>query len=227
MQSSVNLPEDSSTLKEDLIKIISEIVDNNRIILIENLFKIARRQTGAERMAIQNVIDRLIREKIIVPGSRITREIILRNTTRQKIYSLIKKYPGTNANTLKTELRLGINVLHWHLEILHKFGCIKEIIYKNSRLFALPYLNTTEILFAFVLRKKLVNLIIGALDQNSLSLSEIERKTGEGKTTILYNIQNLLELNILEKYESPTDVGTPVYKISPSLAVHMNGKIAV
>ncbi len=218
MQSTVKLPENANSLKEDVIKIVSEIVENKRIVLIENLFRIARRQTGADRIAIENVIDQLIKEKIIVPGSRITREIILRNITRQKIYFLIKKYPGINANTLKTELNLGINVIHWHLEILQKFGCIKEVIYKNSRLFGLPKLTNSEILFSFVLRKKLVNSIITALNHHTLSLPEIEKKTNEGKTTILYNIQNLLELNIIEKCESPTDVGILAYKISTKFA---------
>ena len=73
------------------------------MIHVEKLLRIAKKETKAQRLAIENVIDRLIHEKVIVPGTRLTRKIILKNQTRRRIYMLVKKCPGVNFNSISTE----------------------------------------------------------------------------------------------------------------------------
>ncbi|HMF30211.1 MAG TPA: hypothetical protein VKK79_02260 [Candidatus Lokiarchaeia archaeon] len=208
---------DATSLRDDLIAIINEIVEKKRTVVIENLLKIAPRRIGAERLVIENVIDRLIEEKVIVPGSRIIRKIILHNKTRESIYDLIKQFPGININTLKTKLSLGPNAVLWHLGVLLKFGCVQEIHYKTSTLFALPHFADLEVIVAVLLRKELPRGILSALKNQSLSLSDLESSLGENRRKIAYTIKNLQELSVVELIEDNESNNCDLYQIHPNI----------
>ncbi len=175
------------------------MINGNRVVLIEDLLKIARRQTGAELLAIENIIDRLIAEKVIIPGTRITKEIILRNKTRRQIYLFIKEFPGVNINTIKNALNLGTHSARWHISVLVKFGCIKEVNYKATTLFALMKFCRDEILFENLYRKELISKLIQTLASRTLRLKELEDIISVQKTKILYNLSILLELTFVDK----------------------------
>ncbi len=167
--------------------------------MIEDLLKISRKKTGAQRLAIENVIDRLIQDKVIVPGSRIIRKIILRNDTRKKIYDLIKKFPGVNINSIKTSLGFGSNVVIWHLGVLLKFGCVQEVRHKSSILFALPQISRNEVILCVLLRKDINRKILKLLESQSLSLASLASILGEDRRNVDYAIKNLQEFAIIEK----------------------------
>ncbi len=206
-----------TSLREDLIKIVTEIIEKNRIVMIEDLLKIARKKTGAQRLAIENVIDRLIQEKVIVPGSRIIRKIILRNDTRKIIYNLIKKFPGVNINTIKTSLNLGSNVAMWHLGVLLKFGCVREIRHKSSVLFALPQIPQDEVVLSVLFRKDLNRKILKALESHALPLSSLESMLGEERRNIEYAIKNLQDFAIIEKTIQSESNTSSSFKINPAI----------
>ncbi|MHA1733422.1 MAG: hypothetical protein ACTSU5_15855 [Promethearchaeota archaeon] len=76
------------------MEIVSSIIKENRLVLVEKLLRRASREIKVPKLTLDHLIDELIREKKIIPGSRITREIILNNGNRRKIYTLLKHYPG-------------------------------------------------------------------------------------------------------------------------------------
>jgi predicted transcriptional regulator len=187
------------TLSEEIVAIVHEIVANKRYVLLENLLHIAKKQTGAERLALENVINKLIQDKVIVPGSRLVRQVLLRNDTRKNIYNLIKGFPGININSIKKTLTLGSNVVMWHLSVLLKFGCIQEVVYKTTSLFALPKLTAKEAILHSLLRKGLIRTILRQLEAGRKSLVDLEKETGEDKSKIFYNLRNLEEFRVITK----------------------------
>ena len=118
------------SLRDDLLAIITEFAEKNRTAMLDNLVTIALKRTGVRRATLENLIDRLIQENVIVPGTRIIRRIILSNETRKDIYQIIKQYPGVNVNSIKTKLELGSNSVLWHLSVLVKFGLRASISFK-------------------------------------------------------------------------------------------------
>ncbi len=213
MQNTSNFLENSGTLKDDILKIVSDLIQNGRIILIEELYNIARKQTSAERLAIENVIDRLIQQKYIVPGSRITRQIILHNPTRRRIYEFVKLYPGVNVNTVKKSLTLGSNSALWHIGVLVQFGCLQELIYRTSKIYAQTKLAPRDVLFRFLMRKELVRSIFSAIAQQPSSLAELARSLGVDKAKIAYHLNILQELNFIEKSIEGENPSIIKYKI--------------
>ncbi len=186
-------------LREKILEIVNTIIEKNRVVLVERVFRLARRELGAPRRQIDDVIDDLIREQKIVPGSRITREIILNNKNRKKIYFLLKKFPGLNLNTIKSQLKLGSHSVEWHLEVLLKFGCIQEFRYKGSSLFALGNLHQNMVLLHFFSRKDLIRGIFQALLRQPATLADLERELGIPKQNISYHVNILDDLNLIKK----------------------------
>ncbi len=207
----------SLALRDEIMALVSAIIEQKRYVLIEDLIKLARRTIGAERVAIENAIDRLIQDKVIVPGSRITTKIILRNSTRRQIYMLLKQNPGLNVNSIKKALDLGSNSVLWHLSVLLKFGCIQRINYKASFLFALPKLTPTEILFQFVIRKELIRDIFKILDSQVISIPSIEEKLGVYKANISYNLKILQDLSFIQKLPQENAAGGSTFQIAPAI----------
>ncbi len=189
-----NLP-----LREEIVAIVHEIIQNHRYVLLENLLQIAKKETGAERIAVENVINHLIRDKVIVPGSRLVKQLLLQNDTRKKIYGVIKQFPGVNINSIKKTLNLGSNAVMWHLGVLLKFGCIQEIAYKTNSIFTLPKVSLQKTILCIFLRKKLIRMILSTIEGGPMSLAELEKNLGENKSTILYNLVNVEESNIIIK----------------------------
>lgn len=186
-------------MRDEVVAIAYEIIQNHRYILLENLLQIAKRETGAGRIAVENVINRLIQDKVIVPGSRLVKQLLLQNDTRKKIYNVIKQFPGVNINSIKKTLNLGSHAVMWHLSVLLKFGCIQEILYKTTSLFALPKLTTQETILSSLLRKDLIRFILHQLESGRKSLADLEKDLGESKSKLFYNLRNLEEFQIISK----------------------------
>ncbi|MHA1731957.1 MAG: helix-turn-helix domain-containing protein [Promethearchaeota archaeon] len=202
-----------SEIKEKILEIVHYIIEKKRLVKIETLLRHARRSTKAPREVIEGLIDQLILEKKIVPGSRITRKIILQNSTREKIYSFIKKFPGANINTIKKSLKLGPNALYWHLGVLMKFGCIQELLYRSSKLFAHHSLNPLEVFIRIFLRKGVTRRILTALSDGPCTLSDIKKRLTSPtppKSTLAYNLNLLEELELVKKNEKVYTIMEPV-----------------
>ncbi len=223
MQDKNSILHEFSTLKEDVLKIVTELIQQRRVVLIEELYKITRKETKAERLAIENVIDRLIQEKIIVPGTRITKQIILRNPTRRKIYEFIKQCPGVNINTIKKSLSLGSNSALWHVNVLVQFGCLQEVVYKTSSIYALPKIPAQEVLYQFLMRKNLFRLIFSTIEKQATSLADLAQVTGEDRPKIAYHLKILQELNFIERIAGGEDTSIIAYKILPNTQIKLIG----
>ena len=186
-----------SSLRDDLFAVITEIVGKQRALMIEDLLLIARKRTGAELLAIENVLEQMMREKIIIPGSRIIRKVVLRNPTRKLVFDLVKTSPGINYNSIKVTLQLGSNAVLWHLAVLLKFGCIAEVPYGASNIFALPEISPVEVILPKLLRNDLIRRILEALEGQELSLADLEVTVGENRRKIKYQLANLQKLGIV------------------------------
>ena len=81
---------------------------------------------------IRTILKSLVEKNFIVEGSKLTRNEILTNINRKKIYEYIQKNPGSHFNKIVSNLNLNIPVVAWHLNILIKFNFISKEEIDNS-----------------------------------------------------------------------------------------------
>jgi len=164
----------------------------------ELLYTLAKRRLKFPRKG-------LINKKVLVEGSKYTRDEVLNNRYRFNLYRFLTSYLGTHFSSIRKQIitdnsgTLGSSgQLIWHLEMLIKFNYVKKIKIKNYTVF-LPYEIDDEIgLLHFVLRDKIYLKIIQLLISNEkLKKSEVHKLVDEKRETIYYRINNLIDFKII------------------------------
>ena len=120
--------------EQTVLNIINEYLDKNRFFSANDIIpfissRLAKSGINLNINGIRTVLKSLVEKNVIVEGSKLTRDEILTNLNRNKIYEYIQKNPGINFNKIVSSLNLNIPVVEWHLNILIKFNfIIKEKI---------------------------------------------------------------------------------------------------
>jgi len=188
-----------------VIEIAKEVINNNNVLDTELLYRLAKRRLKFPRKGLLSIIQLLINKKVLVEGSKYTRDEILNNKYRFHLYRFLTSYLGAHFSSIRKKIitdnsgTLGSSgQLIWHLEMLIKFNYIKKIKIKNYTVF-LPYEIDDEIgLLHFVLRDEIYLKIIQLLISNEkLKKSEVHKLINEKRETIYYRINNLIEFKII------------------------------
>jgi len=189
-----------------VIEIAKEIINNKKVLDTELLYTLAKRQLKLPRKGLLSIIQLLINKKVLVEGSKYTRDEVLNNKYRFNLYRFLTSYLGAHFSTIRKQIitdnigNMGSSgQLIWHLEMLIKFNYIKKIKIKNYTVF-LPYEIDDEIgLIYFILRDEIYQKIISLLISNDkLKRSEVHKLVNEKRETVYYRINNLIEFNIIK-----------------------------
>ncbi|MFW9866603.1 MAG: hypothetical protein ACFFEN_10950 [Candidatus Thorarchaeota archaeon] len=184
-----------------VLEIAEEIMNKNKILNIENLYNIAKKRLKIPRKGLLSIIHFLINKKILIEGSRFSKETVLSNRFRYTILKCIKRNIGIHFSLIKRIVSsdkvdsLGSSgQLVWHLEMLLKFEYIKKVKVGNYTVF-LPYEMDEEIgVFSFLLRDiintKIIKLLI---EQESIKKSEVYKILNEKRENVYYRIKTLHE----------------------------------
>ena len=191
---------------QNVIEIAKEVINNKNVLDTELLYNLAKRQLKLPRKGLLSIIQLLINKKVLVEGSKYTRDEVLNNKYRFNLYRFLTSCLGAHFSTIRKQIitdsrgNLGSSgQLIWHLEMLIKFNYIKKIKIKNYTVF-LPYEIDDEIgLIYFILRDEIYLKIITLLIRNeNLNRSEVHKLVNEKRETIYYRINNLIEFNIIK-----------------------------
>ena len=120
--------------------VVREYLDNNRIFEFEKVsnfiqarFRLASININNE--GIEKHLTTLVEKKILVPNSKLTRDMVFYNQNRNSIYNFIKKNPGVYLSKIMSELGLSINTIVWHITILENFNFIASDQIDNRIIF--------------------------------------------------------------------------------------------
>ena len=191
---------------QSVIEIAKEVISNNNVLNTELLYRLAKRRLKFPRKGLLSIIQLLINKKVLVEGSKYTKDEVLNNKYRFNLYRFLTSHLGAHFSTIRKQIitdssgTLGSSgQLIWHLEMLIRFNYIKKIKIKNYTVF-LPYEIDDEIgVLHFVLRHEIYLKIIQLLINNEeLKRSEVHKFVDEKRETIYYRINNLIEFNIIE-----------------------------
>ncbi|MCK4285718.1 MAG: hypothetical protein KAX18_05920 [Candidatus Lokiarchaeota archaeon] len=194
---------DHPTVKQ-VLQIALELTKEHKLINTELLYNRAKRELKIPRQGLNKIIQMLINRKILVDGSRFTKETVLRNKIRNYIFWLIKTNIGSHFSFLKKEVsqqkesEIGVGHLIWHLEKLIKFNLIKKIKIKNCTIFLPIEISDEEGIIYFILRDDLNRQIINILlEHESVKNTDIYKELNVQREKMYYRINKLIEFGII------------------------------
>ncbi|MFX1390116.1 MAG: hypothetical protein ACFE9Z_08650 [Promethearchaeota archaeon] len=181
---------------EDLVLgYIIEYLNKNRYIELEYVIPYIKSRTSNDKInindiGISKILQSLFKQNLIAEGSKLTKSEVLENPPiRKKIYKYIQNNPGAYYYKIVKEFDLGNHSATWHLEMLLRFGFIKDMKIENNHIFYESSLNAKEIEECFYLSNNKVILILDYLKSNS---------NGCTKSELAENLK--MHLNTVKKY---------------------------
>ncbi len=194
---------------QGVLEIAQELLNQNKVLNIENLYNIAKKRLKLPRNGLLYIIQYLINKKVLIEGSKFSKKSALTNYYRNKVYKYIRTHPGVHFSHLRKKVlsddsgNIGSSgQLVWHLEMLLKFAYIKKIKVGNYTVF-LPFeMGENEGEIFFLLRDKINNKILDLLTEQDLIIkSEIYKSINEKRENVYYRIKNLIDHNIISLNE--------------------------
>jgi predicted transcriptional regulator len=126
---------------------------------------------------IEEVLKILVNKNLIVEGSKLTKNDILKNVKRKKIFDFIVKNPGTYFNKIVSRLEMSNHVVIWHLSMLLKFKYIKTENLDNHEIYFEFDFNLKNIKFNYFTSKDKSRLIINYLKNNDIGITKTKIST--------------------------------------------------
>ncbi|NVM37135.1 MAG: hypothetical protein HWN81_16170 [Candidatus Lokiarchaeota archaeon] len=188
-----------------VLEIAEEIMNKNKVLNVENLYNLAKKRLKIPKRGLLSIIHFLLNKKILIEGSKFSKETLFSNKLRYNIYQFIKTTGGSHFSLIRKNViadhsdNLGSSgQLIWHLEMLLKFRYIKKVKVGNYSVF-LPFemdeeLGTINFLLKDKINRKILNILI---EQESIKESDVYKLINEKRENVYYRINNLIEHNLI------------------------------
>ncbi len=148
---------------------------------------------------IELILKDLIKQRVIIPGTRLMKNNIIEHPKRNEIFNYIKKNPS-NINEIMNTLNIGSNQALWHLSCLEKFQFVRSKQINNHRIFFKFDSNPKFDELYYYLKKKILQKIIDFMKQENkaLKITEIAAGLKKNHNTIKKYLDILKDLNLVK-----------------------------
>ena len=195
---------------QSVIEVAQEIISENKVLDTELLYNIAKNRLKIPRRGLLRIIQFLIDKRILVEGTKCTKDTVLSNPSRNKIYRFITLHLGVHFSIIRDVLfsdreskSQKTGQLVWHLEALIKFDYIKKVKFKNYAIFIPSEIDDEIGVMYFLLRDKLNKKIVNLLIQRELiKKSDIYKQLNEQREIIYYRLNILMNYDIVSLIEA-------------------------
>ena len=168
--------------------------------IVEFVNNRTKRHPDINKNRIEIIIKSLIKKRIIIPGTKLMKEDIIDNKTRNEIYRYIIKNPGRNINEIMREHNLGSNLALWHLSALEKFQFIRSKKIRNRCVFfkyeSDPKFNGLHHYLANEIIQSIVNFMKN--ENMALKITEIADSLKKNHNTVKKYLEELAKLKLVE-----------------------------
>ena len=190
---------------EDVVfEITQEYLNKNRCFNLENIIpyinvRLKKFSISLTYDGIREILKSLIKKKIILERSKLTKNHILNNTNRKKIYDFITNNPGVYFNRISRELQLSNYILAWHIKMLINFEFIKSSIMDNHEIFFNIDIPSDEYSILYILSKEKAREMINylKLNQDGCYKTQICKDLNMHSNTVSKYIKKLEDLKII------------------------------
>jgi len=199
----MSTPDNLQSIVCDLIK---EYLKKKPFFSIEDIVVFISRRVrtnpNLNRNSIELIIKKLIKKRILIPGTKLMKNNIIEHPIRNEIYNHIRKNPS-NINEIMKAINIGSNQALWHLSCLEKFRFTRSRKIENQRIIFEFDSNSDLDELYYYLKQDIVRDIITLLkDENkSFKITEIATNLKRNYNTVKKYLEKLKNLNfvIVEK----------------------------
>ena len=125
------------TLQSIVCNLIKEYLKRKPFFSIEDIVVYINNRVKSNpdlnKNSIERIIKKLIKKRILVPGTKLMKNNIIEHPIRNEIYNFIKKHPA-NINEIMKAINIGSNQALWHLSCLEKFRFTRSKKIDNQRI---------------------------------------------------------------------------------------------
>lgn len=189
-----------------ILSIVQEYLNQNKFFNMKKVIyfidsKLKMELIDLNYRAIEEILRSLVKKKLIVEGTKISRNEILSNETRKKIYDFIIKNPGVYFNRIVRELEINKPVVVWHVDILEKFAFIKREEFENHEIFFEMDFDENNNKFRFLTTREKSRKIIEYLKFHDYGITKTHLSTDLGMhhNTISKYLHILEDFNVVIK----------------------------
>ena len=187
---------------KSVIEIAEEIMSKNKVLNIETLYNVAKKSLNLPRNGLLFIIHFLINKKILIEGSKFSRETVLSNPIRRGLYNYIRANPGAHFSILRkkalSDESESSGQLVWHLEMLLNFNYINKIKVGNYTVFLPIEMEVDLGIINFLLRDKINRKIVDLLrTQISIKNHEVFKFIDEKREQVNYRLKNLISYDLI------------------------------
>ena len=195
--------------ENDVYTEIVNYLNSNRTLRLDEIIpylnsRFSRSSINLNREGITKIVNSFVQRNLIVEGSKLTREEILLNNKRSKIYNYIAKNPGVYYYNIMKKLSISSHVVIWHLNILLEFNYIKKTTIDNHDIYFEVSMDLDIVKVRYYLKNEKCKQIIDHLKNKHLgdSKTSMSRNLKMHPNTIKKYIEILEDLEIVLKTEA-------------------------
>ena len=185
---------------------IVNYLNSNRTLKLDEIIpylnaRFSRSSIPLNREGITKIVKSFVQRNIIVEGSKLTREEILLNFKRSKIYDYIVKNPGVYYYNIMKTLNISSHVVIWHLNILQEFNYIGKTTIDNHDIYYEINVDLDIVKIQYYLKNEKCKQIVDHLKSKHLgdTKTSMARDLNMHPNTIKKYINILEDLEILLK----------------------------
>ena len=167
--------------------------------IVEFINNRVRHNPDINKNRIELIIKSLIKKRIIIPGTKLMKQDIIDNPTRNEIYKYIKQNPGKNINEIMKMHNLGSNLALWHLSALEKFQFVRSKKISNRCVFFKFDSDPKCDQLYYYMANAIVQSIIKLMkNERPFKITDIADGLKKNHNTIKKYLEALTDLNLVE-----------------------------
>lgn len=193
-----------------VLNLIQEYLSKNRFLEVNKIIsylnaRLSKSESYMNKNGIQTAINSLIKKNILVDGSKLTQDDVLKNSNRLKIYNTILNNPGIHFMCIINLLGMSIFLVKWHLNMLLKFNFIKKTNVENREIYYNSSLSEENAKILHFMGRERTLKIINYLKKNPNGSPKyrISKDLKMHQNTVSKYILKLEELEILLRKNLP------------------------
>ena len=165
---------------------------------VEKLYTISILNLKYSNLEINQAIYNLFLKKVLFEDSKLTKDSVLNNETRNEIYEYVLNNPGSHLRDIQQSLNLFPHQTGWHLKMLEKFEYLRSKPYKNKITYF--QFNTNPELDEFILllrNKQIFRILEYILLEPGINLNILAKKVKLKSQIVKEIVFNLQELDLI------------------------------
>lgn len=186
-----------------VLDLVKEYLNKKPFFSLEQIITFINNRSRAypylNRNMIEKTIKKLIKNRMIIPGTKLMKNNIIEHPIRNEIYNYIKKYPS-NINEIMKAINIGSNQALWHLSCLEKFQFTRSRKIDNQRI-VFEYDSNPELDEPYYyLNQDIVKDIIELMkvEEKKIKLTKIVKELKRNYNTVKKYVKALTNLKIVK-----------------------------